>query len=90
VSGDGTSAGGAERDGAGDDRRPPPRRRALSAALWGGIGLLTVLALGAGYRLVGGTLPAGLAGLLPVALAVGGAVAVVTYAAEYRLARRGR
>ena len=84
----GRSADGAEQ--ADRRRRPSRRRRLLSAALWGGAGLLTVLAFGAGHRLLGGSLPAGLAGLLPVAVAVGGAVAAVTYAVEHRLVRRGR
>ena len=65
-----------------------PRRK--SSLLWGLIGALLFLVLAVGYRLAGGSLPIGVAGLVGVAIGVGGTVAVAAVVIEPRLAPKGR
>ena len=87
--GDGSEFDGSESD---RSRRPLSRRaRARSAALWGVVGGLAVLALAQGYRLVAvEPLPAATGELVFVALAVAAASAGVAYAVEARLLAKRR
>ena len=65
-----------------------PRRK--SSLLWGLIGALVFLVLAVGYRLVGGSLPVGVAGLAGIAGGVGGIVAVAAVVIEPWLVGKGR
>jgi quinol-cytochrome oxidoreductase complex cytochrome b subunit len=65
-----------------------PRRK--SSLLWGLVGVLLFLVLALGYRLMGGSLPVGVAGLAGIGIGVGGVVAVAATVIEPRLIGKGR
>ncbi|QLG63768.1 hypothetical protein [Halorarum salinum] len=64
--------------------------RGKSALLWGAIGALTFLVLAQGAVLLSVPLPVGFLGLLGVAAALGGLVAVVAHRVEHRLTGKGQ
>ena len=65
-----------------------PRRK--SSLLWGLVGVLLFLVLALGYRLTGGSLPVGVAGLAGIGIGVGGVVAVAAVVIEPWLIGKGR
>ena len=64
--------------------------RIRSSLLWGTVGALTFLVLVQGYRLLVGPLGVTLLNGAGMALVVGAVVSLVSYAAEPRLAAKGR
>ena len=64
--------------------------RVKSAALWGVVGALAFLVGTQGYLLVGGDLPFGYAGLVPIAAVVGLGSGGLAYLTEHRLVAKGR
>jgi hypothetical protein len=65
------------------------RPRARSALLWGLVGSLATLVLGAAAALAGAPIP-GWPGVLGAALLAGAGASAVAYVAEPRLLARGR
>jgi len=78
------------REAAGAEPGPARIARVKSAALWGAVGALAFLVLTQGYLLVGGDLPFGYAGLVPIAAVVGLGSGGLAYLTEHRLVAKGR
>jgi len=78
------------REAAGPEPGPARIARVKSAALWGAVGALAFLVLTQGYLLVGGDLPFGYAGLVPIAAVVGLGSGGLAYLTEHRLVAKGR